>query len=426
MNRGIGARPAVCALVLSSIATLGGARAFAADASPSGPVQQAPSPPAPAGSAPVDSLPPPGPPKWRAPSAPQAHGDEVDYFTRRYEPAGFPLIGGDSDIGFEFGAVGYAVVLLGRGEAVPLEHGPAPVGEPQARARRARDRAAELPLADRRARPVRRRAAAEPGGLVQPHRQLRVLRPGQRLERGAAAGLQPQSRALLRVDRFVRPGALGRASCTCAARSSAEIAAQYLYVGAAGSTPPAASRRTPPPATRTGRRLSTRTTRAESSVACGRLRRTTRATTRSSRTAGCSTSWACASSRAFPSVRTSATPRSARILRGFVPLVGPLVLAGRLVGNPQMGNVPFFDLFQAGPFDQKEMPGGSAGDPRGAGGPLPRADQGGGEHRAPRHAHGVHGPRGRSSPSATTPSSTPDASGATTRFIRRSTGAGSD
>jgi outer membrane protein assembly factor BamA len=49
------------------------------------------------------------------------------------------------------------------------------------------------------------------------------------------------------------------------------------------------------------------------------------------------------------------------ILRGYVPLVGPLVLAGRLVANLQVGNVPFYDLFQAGPFDQKEMPGGSAG-----------------------------------------------------------------
>src|ERR1019366_1099290 len=49
------------------------------------------------------------------------------------------------------------------------------------------------------------------------------------------------------------------------------------------------------------------------------------------------------------------------IVRGFVPLGGPLVLAGRLVANAQVGHVPFFDLFQAGPFDQKEMPGGSAG-----------------------------------------------------------------
>ncbi len=32
--------------------------------------------------------------------------DTFDYETSRYEPAGFPLLGGDSDIGFEFGAVG--------------------------------------------------------------------------------------------------------------------------------------------------------------------------------------------------------------------------------------------------------------------------------------------------------------------------------
>lgn len=30
---------------------------------------------------------------------------DVDYTTARYEPAGFPLLGGDSDIGFQFGAV---------------------------------------------------------------------------------------------------------------------------------------------------------------------------------------------------------------------------------------------------------------------------------------------------------------------------------
>jgi hypothetical protein len=49
------------------------------------------------------------------------------------------------------------------------------------------------------------------------------------------------------------------------------------------------------------------------------------------------------------------------ILRGYVPVVGPVVAAARLVANFQIGDVPFYDLFQAGPFDQKEMPGGSAG-----------------------------------------------------------------
>jgi hypothetical protein len=37
---------------------------------------------------------------------PVVSADEVpDYWTQRYEPAGFPLVGGDSDIGFQFGAV---------------------------------------------------------------------------------------------------------------------------------------------------------------------------------------------------------------------------------------------------------------------------------------------------------------------------------
>ncbi len=49
------------------------------------------------------------------------------------------------------------------------------------------------------------------------------------------------------------------------------------------------------------------------------------------------------------------------ILRAYAPIVGPLVVAARLVVNAQLGHVPFYDLFQAGPFDQKEMPGGSAG-----------------------------------------------------------------
>jgi outer membrane protein assembly factor BamA len=63
-----------------------------------------------------DSAAEPSPSPAAAPVPPPAaqkaiHGkkqllDGADYFTKRYEPAGFPLIGGDSDIGFEFGAVG--------------------------------------------------------------------------------------------------------------------------------------------------------------------------------------------------------------------------------------------------------------------------------------------------------------------------------
>ncbi len=57
---------------------------------PSGPAVQAP------------------PPAVDEPAKPPERFDvgQVDYTTPRYEPAGFPLLGGNSDIGFEFGAVG--------------------------------------------------------------------------------------------------------------------------------------------------------------------------------------------------------------------------------------------------------------------------------------------------------------------------------
>lgn len=42
----------------------------------------------------------------RVSAKPTVAEQELDYDTPHYEPAGFPLIGGDSDIGFEFGVVG--------------------------------------------------------------------------------------------------------------------------------------------------------------------------------------------------------------------------------------------------------------------------------------------------------------------------------
>ncbi len=48
---------------------------------------------------------PPAPTTPTNPSPPPHFDDTPDYFTRRLEPAGFPLLGGTSDIGFEFGGV---------------------------------------------------------------------------------------------------------------------------------------------------------------------------------------------------------------------------------------------------------------------------------------------------------------------------------
>jgi hypothetical protein len=65
--------------------------------------------------------------------------------------------------------------------------------------------------------------------------------------------------------------------------------------------------------------------------------------------------------QAFPLDADDRYLEAGAIVRGYIPLPGSLVLAGRFVANFQVGHVPFYDLFQAGPFDQKEMPGGSAG-----------------------------------------------------------------
>jgi hypothetical protein len=63
----------------------------------------APPPAAPASDSADAAAPASAPP---APStASHDRGDKVDYTTKRYELAGFPLLGGDSDIGFEFGGV---------------------------------------------------------------------------------------------------------------------------------------------------------------------------------------------------------------------------------------------------------------------------------------------------------------------------------
>jgi hypothetical protein len=106
---------AVCAAAVL-IAWSGLSRADASDAG-TGPLAPAtprsspdspPAPPSPARPAGHDETPPPS-------AALKLHADDdLDYESSRIEPAGFPLIGGDSDIGVEFGAVG-TFTKFGRG-----------------------------------------------------------------------------------------------------------------------------------------------------------------------------------------------------------------------------------------------------------------------------------------------------------------------
>jgi hypothetical protein len=102
-------------LALPSATLLSSSVAFAADP----PIAPVPPPPAPPPMPPRVS-PPDVPPLAVEPPSPAQTAlnvpegavsfakklDEADYTTRRYEPAGFPLIGGNSDIGFQIGAVG--------------------------------------------------------------------------------------------------------------------------------------------------------------------------------------------------------------------------------------------------------------------------------------------------------------------------------
>jgi hypothetical protein len=105
--------------------TLGPVRLANADAPPPPPAPPPPEMPArisPAPTLTVDLTPgPPAKPKdaiepikiklippeaSSPPAPPKKTDDDVDYTTNRYEPAGLPLLGGNSDIGFQFGVVG--------------------------------------------------------------------------------------------------------------------------------------------------------------------------------------------------------------------------------------------------------------------------------------------------------------------------------
>ena len=203
--------------------------------------QQAPAVAAPTGSAPGAPPPSPRPPMWRAPSAPPGARRRGRLLHPPLRARGLPAHRRRQRHRLRVRRRRHALVLRRRREAVPLEHGPHPGRERQARADRARDRAAELPLAARRARPLRRRHAPQPRGRVQPDDQLRVLRPRQRLERRAAARLQPEPRPLPRVDRLDSRRCARRLRVALRGPVAALFAAQYLYVGAHDRTPAACS-----------------------------------------------------------------------------------------------------------------------------------------------------------------------------------------
>ena len=48
-------------------------------------------------------------------------------------------------------------------------------------------------------------------------------------------------------------------------------------------------------------------------------------------------------------------------ISGYHTVAGPVIFAGRLVTDVEIGNVPFYDLYAGGPFNPEYMPGGASG-----------------------------------------------------------------
>jgi hypothetical protein len=297
-------------------------------------------------------------PRFRGPHTPVPTGESVDYFTRRYEPAGFPLIGGDSDIGFQFGAVG-TLSHFANGVrpyewnmdfvlSLSLKQGPSGLEIAQQNYLWQFDLPALL------------------DGTLRLNPEVaynHTINYGYFGLGNASTGAPPPpsnpnpGRFYEWIDTYVQVRSDARYHIQ--GPLWAEGAVQYLYV-APGIYADSALARDAVVRNPDGSRLVYATTPLSlPSVAVG-INYDSRDNEIFTRR-GMLHEFGVRFEQGLPFSADVRYAEVGAILRGYVPLVGPLVLAGRLVGNMQLGHVPFFDLFQAGPFDQKEMPGGSAG-----------------------------------------------------------------
>jgi hypothetical protein len=300
--------------------------------------------------------PPEAPP--HGPRSTRQRGDQEDYVTRRYEPAGFPLIGGDSDIGFEFGAVG-TLSYFGDGVKPYLWNMDLLLSLSVKRGPNGPEIAQQNYLWQLDVPELL-------GGALRINPEVsynHTINYGYFGLGNASSGAPPPAsnpnpgRYYEWIESFVQVRSSARVKI--AGPVSALFAIQYLQV-----TPTAYADS-----------LLAQDAVARNADGSPLIRGTT-ALSLPSLAAGFA--YDSRDDEIFPhrgmlhevgvrveqGIPFDGGVRYAEvgaILRGYVPIVGPLVIAGRLVANFQFGDVPFYDLFQAGPFDQKEMPGGSAG-----------------------------------------------------------------
>lgn len=299
-------------------------------------------------------LPPQAP---RRPLTPrQPAGDNTDYFTRRYEPAGFPLIGGDTDIGFEFGGVGTLSYFSDGVKpyrwnmdlvlAASVKRGP------------------DGPEIEQQTYLWNLDMPALFGGGVRLNPEVsyvHTINYGYFGLGDASSGTIPSSNANPgRYHQWIESIAQVRteARIALAASFGALFAVQYLYVNPTAYTDSLLAIDSRTPVTQGSPLLYGTTALSLPSLATGFVydSRDNEIFPHS----GMFHEFGVRFEQGFPTGSDVRYAEAGAILRGYVP-IGPLVAAGRLVINAQYGNVPFYDLFQAGPFDQKEMPGGSAG-----------------------------------------------------------------
>ena len=285
-------------------------------------------------------------------------GDDVDYTTRRFEPTGFPLIGGDSDIGFEFGAVGtfsyfgdgVKPYLWNMDVLVSLSVKQGPSGAEIAQ----QNYLWQIDVPNLL------------GGALRINPEVsynHTINYGYFGLGNASSGAPPPptnpnpGRYYEWIDSVVQVRSSARVHIE--GNWSALFAVQYLFVG---PTAYAGSLLAHDAATRNpdGSPLIRGTTPLSlPSLAAGFVYDSRDDEIFPRR--GMLHEVGVRFEQGLPTGGGVRYAEAGAILRGYVPLVGPLVAAGRLVTNFQFGDVPFYDLFQAGPFDQKEMPGGSAG-----------------------------------------------------------------
>ena len=288
---------------------------------------------------------------------PQHLGESTDYVTRRFEPAGFPLIGGDSDIGFEFGAVGTLSYFADGVKpyrwnmdfilSASVKSGPT---GPEI-AQQSYLWQIDVPgLLGNRIR------------LNPEVSYTHTINYGY-FGLGNASNGAPPPNSTQNPDRYyewIESIAQVRTEMRLELRHplAALFAAQYLYVSPTAYAGSVLAQDIAATTNGTGPAIYGTKNVSLPSLAAGFLwdSRDSEIFPRS----GMLHEVGVRGERGVPFDSGVKYLEAGGIFRGYVPL-GPAVFAARLVTNFQVGNVPFFDLFQAGPFDQKEMPGGSAG-----------------------------------------------------------------